>query len=467
MVALQKYKNSSFFIDKNKRLGDFPQTKSALTNFLRLAIPSIIELCFASLISAVDLMMVGNLGSYATSSVGLCSQPNFLALAVFFALNAGVTATVARRKGQGDREGAVSALKQSLFVSFFAAIIITVLVLWTGRPLVKFAGAIPGETLDSATAYFKVISSFLVFRALMLTINASLRGVGETRTTLVTNVVSNVVNIVFNYLLIEGHFGFPALGVAGAALASGIGFFVGFLIALRSVLSKKSFLYLSPKISFVPTKDIFTPILHISSNSLLEQLCVRIGFFVAAKFVAKLGTDNFAAHTITNQLTNFTYNLGDGLAVATTTLVGQNLGKKRSDLSEMYCKLSHKCALVLATITSIVLLSCRHIIPTLFSENAHVIELAAAAIIPMTVMQFFQQQQVIYSGTLRGAGDTKSTALSNFFGIGLIRPVSTVIAVLVFNNLFVLWCLMTCDMIFRFVFLRYRFKLEKWKLIKV
>lgn len=105
MVTLQKYKNTSFFIEENKRLGEFPDTKDALAAFFRIAIPSIIELCFASLISAIDLMMVGNLGSYAISSVGLCTQPTFLALSFFFALNTGVTATVARRKGQGDRKG--------------------------------------------------------------------------------------------------------------------------------------------------------------------------------------------------------------------------------------------------------------------------------------------------------------------------------------------------------------------------
>ncbi len=467
MVALQKYKNSSFMIPPDKHLGEFPDTKNALGNFLRIAIPSIIELCFASLISAIDLMMVGNLGSYAISSVGLCAQPNLISLSFFLALNTGVTATVARRKGQGDKNGAARALRQSLFVCFFVALLISVLMISISRPLIKFAGAIPGETLDSGSAYFSILCSFLVFRALMLTINAALRGVGETRTTLVTNVSANVVNIILNYLLIEGHFGFPRLEVAGAALASGIGFVVGFIIALRSILSKKSFLRLSFKDSFVPTADTFPPILRISSNSLIEQLCIRIGFFFVAKLVARLGTDEFAAHSIVNQVISFTYNLGDGLAVATTTLVGQNLGKKRSDISEMFCKLSQKCALVSAIITAIIILCCRNIIPTFFSDESYVIQLASTSLIPMTVMQFFQQRQVIFAGTLRGAGDTKSTAISNFIGICIIRPVSTVIAVLIFNDLFVLWCLMSCDMIFRYCFLRYRFNLEKWKYIKV
>ncbi len=467
MVALQKYKNTSFLIPQNKRLGEFPDTKNALASFFHLAIPSIIELCFASLISAMDLMMVGNLGSYATSSVGLCTQPTFLALCFFFALNTGVTATVARRKGQNDRDGAVKALKQTLFVGFFISLFFTVLLLLAGRPLIKFAGAIPGETLDPATSYFKILSSFLVFRALMLTINAALRGVGETRTTLVTNVCSNVVNIILNYLLIEGHFGFPAMGVAGAALASGIGFVVGFLIALRSIMRKGSFLRISFHTSFVPTKETFAPILRISSNSLIEQLFIRVGFFVVAKLAAKLGTDEFSAHTILQQVISFTYNIGDGLGVATTTLVGQNLGKKRSDISEMYCKLSQRCAFVSATLTMAVIISCRHFIPTFFSDEVYVIRMVAMGLIPLSVMQFFQQHQVIFASTLRGAGDTRSVAISNAVGIGLIRPVSAIVSVLIFDNLVLLWSLMVLDMVFRYIFLRYRFSLERWKYIKV
>lgn len=467
MGRLSKYGNTEFLISQDKRLGEFPSTQSALRLFFSIALPGIAELVFGSLINSVDLVMVGNLGNYAISSVGLNNQPMMLALCLFFAMNVGVTATVARRKGQGDREGASRVLRQALFIELFLSLAMIGVMMLISSPLLKFAGAKEGETLVPAIKYFRTIMSFFVVRTFMLTINAALRGVGETRTTLVANVTSNIVNICFNYLLIEGHFGCPALGVTGAALASGIGFIAGFSISLYSVTRKRSYLCFSFKESFVPDRETIRPIYHVSSNAMLEQLMLRTGFFLMAKFTADLGTDAFAAHTIMNQLVNISVNIGEGLSVATTTLVGQNLGRGRSDLSEMYCKLSQRCSTVISSCYAGLLLLGRYFLPSLFIDDQKVISMVAVALIPTSVMIIFQQLMMIYQGTLRGAGDTRSVAISSAIAVCGIRTVSSFVAVYVFHSLVCLWSFTIIDMVFRFIFLGYRFRLERWKKVVV
>lgn len=191
----------------SKRKGEIPTTKSAYRQLLQIAIPSVLELVLVSLVGSVDTMMVGSLGAEAIAAVGLVGQPRMLLLCIFFALNIGVTAVVARRKGEGRQDTANEALRTALVLIAGLGVVVTAIALPLARPLMWLAGA-KEDTVDLAQTYFTIVSSVLPLNALTLCINAAQRGVGNTRITMYVNIVSNAVNIVFNYLLIGGNLGF-------------------------------------------------------------------------------------------------------------------------------------------------------------------------------------------------------------------------------------------------------------------
>jgi putative MATE family efflux protein len=186
----------------------------------RLAWPSLVELTLTQLASMVDLMMVGNLGAWALTSIGLTNQPKMMLCTVYQALNVGATAMVARYKGAGQQEKAREILRIALFINLFLSLICATVGYVFAEPLVAFMGAQETATLVGGTQYLQIQMIGLPFLALTFTITGALRGAGNSRTAMIYNTLANGVNVVLNWLLIEGHMGFPRLEVVGASLAT-------------------------------------------------------------------------------------------------------------------------------------------------------------------------------------------------------------------------------------------------------
>jgi len=444
-------------------LGDMPTTRDVYKSLILIAFPSVVEMVLTSLIGSVDTMMVGNLGYDAIAAVGLTGQPRMLFVSIFMAINIGVTAIVARRKGEGKRESANATLKSMLIIITGISLILTAVAVLCAEPLVKFAGAIEGETLEKSTVYFRILISALPFNALTMVLTASLRGIGNTKVTMYVNTASNIVNVIFNFILIEGRFGFPRLEVAGAAIASVIGTFVGFLLSLFAVSRKNSYIYLFDKSSWKPKMEFIKPVLLVGGNSVLEQIALRIGFFSFAKIVASLGTADYATHQICMQVLNITFTLGDGIGVAATSLVGQNMGKKRPDISMLYGKAAQKIALTCTLVIMIFIVTLRVPIVQLFNKDEEIVSLASRIMFIVALFQPFQTTAVVISGCLRGAGDTRYVALTMLLCITLIRPILSFSAVYLLGaGLIGAWFAILIDIILRVVFVYTRFSSFKW-----
>ncbi len=255
MFFLKKFIDAFFnmeaLVPVKYRKGPLPDGRHAFRVVLNMAIPSIAEMVFMSLIGSIDTIMVGQLGANALAAVALPAQPRMIMLSVFFALNVGVTAIVARRKGEQRRDAANLTLRNAIMLVAFIALIIMVLGLVFAEPLMRLAGGNTNtpddaEVLKGAVTYFSIMAWSLPVSAISMCINAALRGVGNTKITMQVNMISNIVNVIFNYLLIGGKFGFPRLEVAGAAIASVIGIAAGALLSLWVVVQgKDKYLHLS------------------------------------------------------------------------------------------------------------------------------------------------------------------------------------------------------------------------------
>ena len=118
-------------------------------------------------------------------------------------------------------------------------------------------------------------------------------------------------------------------------------------------------------------------------------------------------------------------------------------------------------------LTAVLVLSGRPLVKFAGAIPGETLDSAAAYFKVISSFILFRALMLVINAALRGAGDTKSVALSNAVAIGAMRPVSAIVSVLVFDSLLLLWCFMVMDMLFRYFFLRHRFKLERWKYIKV
>lgn len=448
--------------------GEIPSTRDTYSSLIRIALPSVAEMVLSSLIGSMDTMMVGNLGSAAIAAVGLTGQPRMLILSIFFALNIGTTAIVARRRGEERREDANQTLRSVLVVIFGLSLVLTVLAITFAPRLMRLAGAIEGETLEESTTYFRIIIAAVPINALTMVITASLRGISNTKVTMYVNTVSNVVNIIFNYLLIEGHFGFPRLEVGGAAIASVIGMGVGFILSIVALTRRNGYLKLSFRGSWKPQAEYLRPVFKVGGNAVLEQIALRIGFFMFARIVAGLGTDDFATHQICMQFLNITFTIGDGIGVAATSLVGQNMGRGRPDVSMIYGKAAQRAALTVSVLLITFIISFRVPMIRLFNSDPYIVGLGSKILIIVALFQPFQTTSVVISGCLRGSGDTRFIAIVMMICITLIRPSVCLFNVYVLNlGLIGAWGASMFDMVIRMFIVYIRFAGFKWAQIKV
>ena len=401
--------------------GPVPSEIDIVKRTIGIAWPAVIESFLIALVAFVDNIMVSGLGAYAVAAVGLTTQPKFIAFAFFISLNVATSALVARRKGENDRIAANRTLKQVLTIMVIMIIIITVVFYTFAEPLLLFVGA-QSDTIVASTDYFRIIIGFSFFQLISMTINAAQRGVGNTKIAMRTNVISNLVNVFFNYLLIHGNFGFPALGIKGAAIATVIGSAFACVISIMSICNPEGYLYIFLEKGIRFDKRTLKSVAELSSTTMAEQIFMRIGFLLFTMVVSNLGTEAYAAHQVGMNCMHLSFAFGDGFNVAAVSLVGQSLGAKRKDLAAMY---GSACQLFGMTVS---LFLCGFFIvggETLYSfffTEPHIIAMGGKITKVLAVMLFLQIRQVITAGCLKGAGDTKFVAMVAFISITIIRP---------------------------------------------
>ena len=402
---------------------------------LKIAWPAALEGLLLTLMNSFDTMMVGRLGPAAIASVGLCSQPRMIMLLVAQALCVGTTAVVARRKGEDRQDLALSCLKQSLAIITGIGILITLCGYFGAEWLVRLAGA-SEETVTDAATYFRIISMAFVFNCWALCICAAMRGIGQTKITMTVNMTANVVNVFLNYCLIQGHFGFPALGVRGAAIATAIGTCVSCIMALRVVLTKGGYLSLLPFTGFRFDSQTISSLIHVGGGTIAESVFLRIGFLINGRLIAGVGTAAYATNQIVMQVSGLAFTVGDGTSSACTSLVGQSLGAKKKEKAKLYVTVVQKVSFVLSVLIILFTFFGRDLLPALFTDDPVIIAAASLCFMVLLVGIYPQNLRVVLSGSLRGAGDVKYVALVSLISVLILRPLATYIFCYPLNSMF-------------------------------
>ena len=456
-----------YMVRDDKKLGDDFGTKQIYLTFLLLAWPALAEQVLTGIINFVDTLMVSSVGDAAVAAIGLTIQPRMIFQVVLVAIATAVTAVVARRKGQGDRDGANRVLGAMLPIVVGVAAVFFVVSWFFAEPILTFIGA-KEDTIADATSYYRITMFGLIFLGVSLTLNGAQRGAGKTRIAMVTTMTANIVNCLFNALLINGLWIFPRLEVTGAAIATVVGQFTAMVISVASVRRKNGYLFLKLSLLFKIDRKTVGPVFFVMSGALTEQLFLRVGFFTFAKLVAGLGTLDFATHQICMTILNLSFTVGDGLAIASSALVGQNLGMKRPDRALVFGKVAQRIGLAFAAVLCAAVAVFRRGIVGWFTNTPEVLQKGGNIMLMISVILLFQIQQVMFGGTLRGAGDTRYMAVVSLLTIGIMRPGLTfVLTRFTPLGLYGAWIAVLTDQIVRAFFACVRFYRGKWAKIEL
>ena len=392
----------------------------------RIAWPAALEALLIGMVDLVDMAMVSSLKLTAVSAVGITSQPKRILLMFTLALNVAATALVSRRIGAGEKKEANHCMHQFLWVSILMALVLYALGFLFAAPLMKLSGA-NSETLKDAVDYFRILVIGQIPQAVSLTINACLRAEGKTRVTLLTNTAANVVNLIFNYFLIQGNCGFPRLAVKGAAIATSMGSFAAFLISLYSIRrGNGGILHLDWK---QEPRRLDVPLLkgawNVAFSAFHEQFFQRLGIFAFARIAASLGTVEFAIYQFIMNLANLQGYTYDGFASAATALTGQSLGMKAPERAQRAGKYAVWMGYGTALAIGLSFALFRHPILSIFAEgDDYVIQHGGALLLFVAVSCLPCAGSTVYAGILRGAGDTKAVARVTLWVVAILRPIA-------------------------------------------
>ncbi|MBO4882549.1 MAG: MATE family efflux transporter [Lachnospiraceae bacterium] len=435
-----------------------------LRETISIAWPAVVESFFTAFVGLVDSYMVSSLGSDAVAAIGLTTQPKFMGLSMFFAINVSLSALVARRRGEDRKEDANRILVSGVLFIIFAAILIGSVLVFFAGDVIRFCVS-TSETHDLATSYFKIVMGGMIFNCIQMGVNSAQRGAGNTKITMRTNLASNTVNIIFNYLLIGGKFGFPALGVEGAALATVLGTVVACVMSILSLFEKNCFVSIPfiLKNKILPRFEAFKALVKVGYSVFFEQLLMRVGFMATAIMAAKIGTAAMAAHQVGMNIMGLSFSFGDGLQATAVALIGRSLGERNEALAKEYGRTCRKLGLVISFFLACVYFFGGHAIMSAFFKEPEIVKIGVDITRIIIVVVIFQVSQVIYMGCLRGAGDTGYTALASIISVTVIRTAfSYLFGYTLGFGINGVWMGILADQISRFIFGSVRFKQGKW-----
>ena len=436
---------------------------------VRMAWPAVCESFFIALAGMVDSLMVSSMGASAVAAVGLTTQPKFMGLALFFAMNVSVSALVARRRGEKNQRSANQILLVAiLFVIVATVVISSACVMWANE-IINFCGSAP-ETHEPAVIYYRIIMGCMIFNVLSMVINAAQRGSGNTMIAMRTNIVSNVVNIIANYLLIQGHLGFPALGIAGATIATVFGTVIACIMSFASLFRRDGFvsIYYIMEQQIRPALEPVISIIKLGFSVFIEQILMSVGFMSTAMMAAKMGTNALAAHQVGMNILGLTFSFGDGMQVAAVALIGRSLGEGSPDKAKAYGKTCRMIGLGISCVLAVVYFFGGEWLYHLFFAEQEIVDIGVMIIRIMIIIVLFQVSQVIYMGCLRGAGDTTYTAIASTISVTIIRTSASYFFGFVMGlGMAGIWMGILADQISRFLFASIRFKQGKWTKIHI
>ena len=423
--------------------------------------PAMMESFFVTLAGMIDTMMVGDLGSYAISAVGLTAQPKFIGLTLFFGINVAVSALVARRKGEERREDAHEIVWTSILLTLILCAVITLVFVLFAPQMMHLAGS-NADTHEAAVEYFRIIMGGIFFNVITMVINAAQRGT--------TNLTSSIVNVIFNYLLIGGRLGFPAWGIRGAAIATVLGSVVSAAMAFLSLFRRNSYIRFSAmhRLGLRMKKECVRSIWHLAGTTSLENIAMRVGFLATALVAARLGTDEFAAHNVGMNVLGLGFSFADGMQVAAIALAGEALGAGKKEAAKTYGSICQRIGFAISVLLALLLFFGGRWFNSLFFREEHIIEMGVTISRWIMVVVLLQISQIIYTGCLRAAGDVRYTLRAALISVTGIRTVVTAVLVLVFHmGLTGVWLGILSDQLSRFILMSTRFRQGKWVNLKI
>jgi len=445
--------------------------KGGIKELLLVSIPLILSASTTTVQHFIDRLFLSWYAPEALASSMTVGLFQFTLLSLFIG-TAGYTSTlVAQYYGASKNEVIGSIVWQGVYISLLGGLFIIATAPFSPY-LFKLLGH-PEMVAKFETEYYTYLSFGSFFGVCAAALSGYFSGQGKTMPIFLGNVLSTFVNLFLDYVLIFGNFGFPKLGVKGAAIATDIAFFsicLYYLFLMAIPKYKERALFYK---NFLPQKNLMKKLVEFGFPNGIQFFMEMIGYSTFLLLIGSLETSSFSATTIAFNINNIAFMPMLGLGMGISVLVGQAMGERKAERAE---KVAYSGSYIAYTYI-IVVCSLYLLFPTFFinlfeSENSRSFDkIRKYCIILLRFVAFytlFDTLNIIFSGTLRGAGDTKFLFKVISFMSVFVLIIPTYIAVHFFSaHIYSAWVILSAQVCLLGAIFLLRFKSGKWKNIKI
>ena len=393
---------------------------SVLKSLLTLSVPIIIAQFLHTAYQLTDTFWVGRLGAGAIAAVSISFPVIFLLISLGGGLTMAGAILVAQYKGKQNQEAVNYIAIQTLLAVLAVALLLSVTGYFFSPYLINLMG-VDLNVFTDAVSYLKISFLGIVFMFLFFVFQALMRGVGNVKTPMFIVLGTVLLNLILDPLFIFGYGPFPALGVAGAALATittqGLSALAGLLILFYG--EKEIYIRLKElRFDFSLIKKMFSLGLPAS----IEQSARALGMIVITFLVASFGTVIVAAFGIGSRMLSLAIIPSMGLSMATSTLVGQNMGAGKTERAEKIVKVSALAGFIFLTMMGLFMFFFAESLSSFFIPGEIETIQSSVLFIKLMALTFgFIGLHMVISGAFRGAGSTLVSMMLSIISLWVLE----------------------------------------------
>lgn len=448
--------------------------KPFLKRTFAITIPIVLQNLLNTLVNLVDTLMIGQLGETSIAAVGLANKLFFVFALLMFGVSSGSSILSAQYYGKGELINIRRVLRISLIIGMGGSMLFAVPGLFAPEFVMSIFTPLEG-TISEGAKYLVIIVFSYPLTAVTMTYISILRSMNYVKLPVIITTVSILVNVFFNYALIYGHFGFPKMGVAGAALATLIARIVECVVLLILIYSHKAgdgklgdFVHLKydkakEKGKAFINRAFLVKYLSTASPVIANEFMWGLGVTMYSLVYGRMGDAATAAITITNTVEQVALVFFFGICHAAAVILGNELGSDKLDMAEEHAKNYIAMMFSLAIVGAVVVLAIRNPVAALFDVSDEVLNYVRLCITVFALYMPIRMLNTLFIvAILRSGGDTKATFLLDTTGVWLIGIPMAVLGGLVLKYpIYIVYAMILIEEFYKLVlgYLRYMKKI--------
>ena len=423
----------------------------------KLAYPVMLSQFGQVMVGQADSIMVGRLGTIPLAAATLANSIFVVVMVFGIGISFAISPLIASADGEKNQQRIRDVIKHAVVLNIVLSILLYALV--TAFTFgIDYLGQDPAVA-EATPTYMHLINASLIPLVMFFSLRQFAEGLSDTRFAMYITIGANVLNVILNYFLIYGKFGFPAMGLEGAGWASLIARVLQFLGMWLIIVRVPKFSMYWSAIKWSGFRlNLYQRILALGIPSGLQMVFEVGAFAFSAMMIGWISAEAQAAHNIGISLASISYMIATGLAAAATVRVGNQLGRRDMPNLREAGFVAFKMTLLVMIISGILFLLGKDFLPKLYIEEEEVVGIASSLLVIAVMFQLSDGQQAVALGALRGLADVKVPTIIVFAAYWLFAlPISYILGIYLEMGAKGVWYGLAVGLTFSAVFLTWRF----------